>query len=291
MTNILLYATTVLIWGSTWFAIKLQIGMAPDELSILYRSILASLGLITWCKINKLSLRFPLIDHVFFFLLGLSMFSLHYLFISHATHYIISGIVAMVFSGVGFFSILHNFVFFKVKPNIPTILGIIVGMCGLCLFFWTEVTEVSMRHDTIEGLILSGAGVLIFSLGGVISKRNTNKALAIIPSITLAATYGAIVIFIYTALIKHTQFIIPSDIIYWSSIFYLALFSTIVSSLCYLQIVKNMGPELAGYTAVVSPVIALIISSIMEGYHWSTEDLIALALVIVGNVLVISKKR
>ena len=291
MTNILLYATTVLIWGTTWFAIKLQIGVAPDELSILYRAILAALGLIAWCKINKLSLRFPLIDHVFFFLLGLSMFSLHYLFIYNATHHLISGVVAVIFSGVGFFSILHNFVFFKARPSLLTVLGVIIGISGLCLFFWTEVTSVSMRQETIEGFILSGAGVLIFSLGGAIGKRNINRGVPLVPGVAIAATYGAIVILLYIMFIKHQTLVLPANIVYWTSVLYLALFGSIISFLCYMQIVKNIGPELAGYITVVAPVIALIISSIMEGYEWSAEDLVALALVIVGNVLVISKKR
>lgn len=291
MNNVILYAVTVIIWGTTWFAIKLQIGVAPDELSILYRAILAALGLITWCKINKLSLRFPLIDHVFFFLLGLSMFSLHYLFIYNATHHLISGVVAVIFSGVGFFSILHNFVFFKVKPSLLTVLGVIIGIGGLCLFFWTEVTAVSMRQETIEGLTLSGAGVLIFSLGGAIGKRNINRGVPLVPGVAMAATYGAIVILLYIIFIKHQTLVLPANMIYWTSVLYLALFGSIISFLCYMQIVKNIGPELAGYTTVVAPVIALIISSIMEGYKWSSEDLLALGLVVLGNVLVISKKK
>lgn len=290
MYNILLYAVTVIIWGTTWFAIKLQIGVAPDELSILYRAILAAIGLISWCKINKLSLRFKAIDHIFLFLLGLSMFSLHYFFIYNATHYLISGVVAVIFSGVGFFSILHNFIFFKVKPRLRTILGIIIGISGLCLFFWHEVTEVSMKSATIEGLILSGAGVLIFSLGGAIGKRNINRGLAIVPGVAMAATYGAIVIFFYITIIKHQELILPQNMLYWTSVLYLALFGSIISFLCYMQIVKNIGPELAGYTTVVAPVIALIISSLMEGYQWSPEDLLALGLVLLGNVMVISKK-
>ena len=35
--NKLLYAITVLIWGSTWLAIKFQLGVVAPEVSIVYR--------------------------------------------------------------------------------------------------------------------------------------------------------------------------------------------------------------------------------------------------------------
>jgi len=79
MFNIILYSITVLVWGTTWYAIKLQVGHAPNEISILYRSFLAAVCLILWCGIRNLPLRFSLRDHGLFCLLGLSMFSLHYL--------------------------------------------------------------------------------------------------------------------------------------------------------------------------------------------------------------------
>src|SRR5262245_5237964 len=109
MNNVLLYIVTVLIWGTTWFAIKLQIGHAPDLISILYRAVLAALCLLAWCTIKGFSLRFKLKDHIFLCGLGLSMFSLHYLFLFNAMHYLVSGVSAIVFSSVSFFNILNNF--------------------------------------------------------------------------------------------------------------------------------------------------------------------------------------
>ena len=37
-----LYLAAVLIWGSTWFAIKFQLGVVAPEVSLLYRFALAS---------------------------------------------------------------------------------------------------------------------------------------------------------------------------------------------------------------------------------------------------------
>ena len=42
MSNTLLYAITVLVWGSTWLAIEFQLGVVQPEVSIFYRYALAS---------------------------------------------------------------------------------------------------------------------------------------------------------------------------------------------------------------------------------------------------------
>ena len=45
LMNLLLYVSTVLIWGSTWIAIAWQLGPIPIEVSVLYRFALAALAL------------------------------------------------------------------------------------------------------------------------------------------------------------------------------------------------------------------------------------------------------
>ena len=129
MNNIILYLTTVLIWGTTWFAIKLQVGYAPNEISILYRATLAALCLYVWCKFKGISLKHKMKDHLFFCLLGLAMFSLHLLFVYKATTYIVSGVVAVVFSCLSFLSILNNYIFFRIKPQLNVLIGVLFGIC------------------------------------------------------------------------------------------------------------------------------------------------------------------
>ena len=48
-----LYALVVLIWGSTWIALKMQLGSVPVELSIAYRFGLAALVLFAWLLLAR----------------------------------------------------------------------------------------------------------------------------------------------------------------------------------------------------------------------------------------------
>ena len=53
-----LYLTCVLIWGSTWFAIKFQLGEVAAEVSLVYRFSLAAVLLLLYCLLSKRNLRF-----------------------------------------------------------------------------------------------------------------------------------------------------------------------------------------------------------------------------------------
>lgn len=289
MSNVFLYILTVLIWGTTWFAIKLQTGYAPNEVSIFYRAFLAAVCLLVWCKISKLSLRFKVIDHMFLCGLGLSMFSLHFIFVYSATKHIVSGVIAVVFAGVSFLSILNNYIFFRVKPSFNVSVGALIGISGLCVFFWDQIAHISQEGNFLKGFMLASIGTLIFSLGSSISKRNHNKGLKIIPTMTMGMVYGTLAIFVYT-IIQSSSFVLPSSVAYWTSLLYLVLLGSIVAFLCYLKLIKNIGPELAGYTTVLFPIVALSVSWALEGYHWSTTHLLGLGFVILGNILVLRKK-
>ncbi|MBS0272310.1 MAG: DMT family transporter [Proteobacteria bacterium] len=289
MNNVLLYTLTVLIWGTTWFAIKLQVGHAPDEISILYRAALAALFLLAWCKIKGFSLSFKIRDHVFLCGLGLSMFSLHYLFVYNAASYIVSGVIAVVFSGVSFLSIANNYIFFRTKPTFNVSLGAFIGIIGLCVFFWDEIARSSLQNNAMKGLGLAAIGSLIFSLGGSISRRNHNVGLDLVPSMAMGMVYGTFAMFIYT-FFQSSQFILPESAIYWASLLYLVIPGSVIAFLCYLKLIKNIGPEFASYTTILFPVVALIISSVLEGYTWSANDLFGLVFVLLGNIIVMRKK-
>ena len=86
--NILLYIMTVLIWGSTWFAITCQLGTIPLDLSIFYRFGLAALLIFGWCFFKKRSLRFSWETHIFFIAQGFFLFSMNYMAAYEANLYI-----------------------------------------------------------------------------------------------------------------------------------------------------------------------------------------------------------
>jgi drug/metabolite transporter (DMT)-like permease len=81
MSNGILYLIPVLIWGSTWLAIKFQLGAVAPELSVAYRFALAASILLIYSSARRLQLKFNLRQHAFMALQGLFLFSLNYVLI------------------------------------------------------------------------------------------------------------------------------------------------------------------------------------------------------------------
>ena len=53
-----LFIVPTLLWGSTWYAITLQLGVVAPEVSVAYRFALAAVLLAAWCVVTRRSLAF-----------------------------------------------------------------------------------------------------------------------------------------------------------------------------------------------------------------------------------------
>src|SRR5438477_443814 len=73
-----LFAISTAIWGSTWLAIKYQLGVVAPEVSVAYRFALAALLLALWCMFTGRSLRFPTREHPWLVTFGATLFGLNY---------------------------------------------------------------------------------------------------------------------------------------------------------------------------------------------------------------------
>ena len=78
---------------------------------------------------------------------------------------------------------------------------------------------------------------------------------------------------------------------YIGSLIYLSLFGSVVAFGCYLSLIGLIGPDKAAYGPLVNPVMALILSSIFEGYRWSVGGVFGLLFIILGNFFVLRKSH
>ena len=78
MNNALLYMLTVLIWGSTWIAIKYQLGSVSPLVSIGHRFMLAALMIFAWLLLSRRLQRLGPRDHLAVFLQGMALFCINY---------------------------------------------------------------------------------------------------------------------------------------------------------------------------------------------------------------------
>ena len=131
LTNtFVLYLSTVLIWGSTFIAIPLQLGEVPGDVSIAYRFGLAALVLMLWCHLTKRNMKFGFRQHFWMMAQGLMLFGFNYMLVYQAAADITSGLIAVVFSTIIVMNIINGALFLETVCPGPLLPVQVLGWSG-----------------------------------------------------------------------------------------------------------------------------------------------------------------
>lgn len=278
----------VLIWGSTWLAITYQFGEVDPTLSVAYRFLIAATILFSYCKIKKLSLRLPSHLHVKMAAVGLCLYTLDYTLLYQSQQYIISAIVALMSSGMVYINVLLRRVLLKKPIRSEVMIGATLGMFGIGLIFLPEFAKVSSNQYLLLGISLAFASFFFASLGNVVSERILDHGTPVVQMNFWAMSYG--VIFIFTAaMFNGAEFSLPTNPHYYYSMFYLSVFGSVLAFGAYMQLVKQMGSDKAAYVVLIYPIVALILSTVFEGYQWHVEAFIGVVIILLGNAVAMGK--
>ena len=288
MSNTLLYIITVIIWGSTWLAITFQLGSVPPELSVAYRFALASLILFAYIALRRLPARYSFKQHAFFALQGLFLFSLNYILVYLAESFLTSGLVAIVFSTIIVFNVVFGTLFLQNPVRLRVILGGTIGLLGLALVFWPELSTLDLSSERAVGLLLAFLATISASLGNIISARNQRSELPVIQTNAFGMAYGALIMFVL-ALLRGAPLTFDASSEYIFSMLYLALFGSVIAFGTYLTLLGRIGPDRAAYVTVTFPIIALLLSTMFEGLTWTLFQISGVVLVMAGNVIVLRR--
>lgn len=289
-TSPVLYLLTILVWGTSWFAIKFQLGVVAPEVSLVYRFGLAALLLLLFCRLTSRPFGFGCRDHGFILVQAICLFSANYLIFYHATALLTSGLIAVVFSSVMFMNMFNQALFLKRRVEPVVLLGAVLGLIGIALVFWSEISTTATSSDVMRGLLLSVVATYLASVGNIVSARNQQAGLPVIQTNALGMGYGALVMLVYALLLGST-FNYDFSLHYSISLLYLALFGSILAFGAYLTLIGRIGADRAAYATVIFPIVALVISSWFEDFDWSLPALAGVGLVLTGNLLVTGLPR
>ncbi len=289
LRQILYFVIPCFIWGSTWFAIKFQLGQVDPLVSVAYRFLIAGLLLMVFSLIRKLNLRFSLREHLLMILQGMILFGFNYWLVYLAETNLASGIVAIIFSFSIFTNIFFNYLLLKGKIRKEVMAGAILGIAGTFLIFNHELGNSEQIEIGYQALLFCFGSIILASLGNILSKYNQTRKLPVIQTNAFGMTYGSLTMMLMVPL-SGRSFSFDVSFPYIASLFYLAIFGSIVAFTLYLKLVGDIGPDRAGYTTLVAPVIALIISSFFENYQWGIVAVFGVILLFAGNIMALKMK-
>jgi drug/metabolite transporter (DMT)-like permease len=289
-----LFAAAVVIWGTTWFAIKFQLDAVAPEFGVALRFLLAAAIVLGWCAWRGLPLRFTAGAHAWLALQGACGFSLAYVLIYHAERFIVSGLVAVGYAAAPLTNMLLARLFFGTAMSRRVALGGALGLAGIVLVFWPSVqplvTGLATDAAVLLGAALTMTAVLLSCLANMITLRLQRSGVAGWPPIGLGMAYGAICTLV-TAVALGRPMSVAWSAPFFLSLVYLALVGSVLAFGAYFALLGRIGAARASYIGVMTPLVALLMSTLFELFEWQLLTFIGVGLAVAGNVLALRQPR
>lgn len=284
--ELLLYAVCVLIFGTGWLPLKLQLGVVAPEVSGVWRFAVAGAVMLAFVLVTGGRLAFGWRDHVLFAGLGATLFSLNFVSFYYAGYHLPSGLLSVIFALSAIIIPVLSALFLRVPLRRQIIGGALAGVVGLALVFGPSLAEGKGIDGAGEGLALGLAGTFFFSVGSLLTGVAGRRQYPIASLTTWGFFYGMILLLVI-AFIHDVPFIFDWSPVYVGSLACLIIVQTLAGFAVYNMLVRRIGANRAGYGTVVFPLVALAISTVFEGYHWTLVSAGGIALVLAGVLLVL----
>ena len=280
-----------LIWSSTWIVIKGQLGVVPPVWSVSYRFFIAGAAMLLIAKLAGASLRLGRGGYVLAILLGTFQFVVNYSFVYASEIYITSGLAAVVFALLVAPNAALAWLFFGQRVGGRFMLGSAVAMAGVGLLFIQEIrASATPTGDILLGLIFVLGAVLAASFSNVMQLMPAMKARPVATMLGWAMLYGASADAIYALLFIGPPVFDPRPT-YWIGLVYLSIVASALAFWLYYKIIRAVGPARAAYSSVLIPIVAMGISTWLEGYRWSPMAMVGGILTIAGLLLALRQGR
>lgn len=284
------FVLVALIWGSTWLVIKDQIAVVAPQWTIVWRFTLASAAMCAWAWLRGESLRLPAEGQRLAALIGLTQFCGNYQFVYPSEHYLTSGLVAVFYALLLVPNAALSRLFLGTAVTPRFILGSFVAVAGIALLLLHEA-RIAPSHGAVGwGIVLSVFGLLAASAANVLQAGPVAQRTPAVPLMAWSMIWG-VGFDIAVALVMVGPPQIDLRPSYLVGIAYLAILGSVVTFPLYFKLIRDLGAGKAAYNGVATPVIAMLLSTLFEGYRWTLLAVAGSVLAMAGLVVALSARR
>jgi len=284
------FLVVALIWGSTWFVILGQNEAAPASWSVTWRFVIAAPAMFLTAVAMRRPLRIGAGAHVLALFVGATQFTGNYNFVYRAEEHLTSGIVAVM---IGLL-LVPNAILARVLLHQPITrrfaLGSAIAIAGIALLLVHEARIAPPGGKVALGVVFALLAMVCASVSNVMQANETGRALPAVSLLAWAMFYGLIVNAV-VAFVTSGPPVIPTSGAYWAGTAYLAIAGSVVTFPLYYTLIRELGAGRAAYNGVAVIVIAMLISTVFEGYRWSLLAAAGAALATAGLIVALSARR
>ena len=278
-----------LIWGTTWYVIKTQIGVVPVEWSVVYRFALAATIMFGAAVITRRRLRYPLRAHLFFLALGLFQFAGNFNFVYQASRWVTSGLISVAFALLIIPNAVLAGLVFGHRESSRFWVGAGLGIVGVTMLFRQELLALQGSPDLLFGIGATVLAVLCASVANVMQAAPSAKSYSMIGMLSWAMLYGALIDAAIAFGVRGAP-IVETTPLYAGGVFYLAFAASVVAFILYFRVIREIGPAKAAYSGVLVPFVAMALSTLLEGYRWTPIAATGAVLTVSGLFVALSAR-
>lgn len=281
-----LFAAAVAIWSTTWYAIVHQVAHATPQAGVAVRFALAgclALGIAAW---RGDRVRCSAREHALLAFQGVFMYSLAYLAVYHAERLVPSGLVAVGYSASPLLSGIGAWWLWRTPAGPRFLLGGVLCIAGVTMIFAPELARGMGGDATWRGLGFIVAAVLLSCVGSLAASRNARHGLPFWAAMGWGMVYGAALSGVVVAA-SGQPFAWPASGAWWWSLAYLVVAGSVVAFACFLELQSRVGPGPASTIGVMTPVFALVVSGLLEGFRPVAWTWLGVALAVTGNLMIL----
>lgn len=276
-----LMGVVVFAWGVSWFGIRFQINEASPLVSVAYRFLLSATIMCGGLMLAGRWRALPLRDQPRAALIGGCLFSMNFVCFYAAARYIPSGILSVVFATASVFGAINGRLFFAAPLERRVIGAAALGLVGLGLLLWPELTMAGRPAPPWWAVALPFLGTFLFSLGSLVSARLAQEQ-PLVNVVAQSMCWGAAIL-VLACLVSGQDFVLPARASFWLTLGFLSVVSSVVAFLAFMALARQVGGARASFATMLIPIVAMGISSLGEGYDWTAMSAAGLVLALLGT--------
>ena len=291
---IIAFAIVYLVWGSTYFFIKMAVDGFPPLLIGALRFTTAGVLLIIWCVIKgeKVLVKRSIIHAAITGFLLLVVGNGAVIWVEQTLP---SAMVAIMVSSAPIWFVLFDRQNWHVNfKSTSTIVGLVIGFAGVILLFSEQIGSLfgsSIGLSKLPGMLLLLIGSMSWASGSLYSKYHSTEVSASVNTAwqMLAAGLMFIPASFANHEIQHVQWHnIPAHS--WYALIYLIFFGSIAAFSAYVWLLQVRPATQVSTYAYVNPVIAVVLGVLFADEHISFTQIGGLV-IILGSVLLINLSK
>jgi len=266
-----------IIWGSTYFVIRIGVESWPPLLMAGVRFLSAGILLLAFLLLRgeKLPPRRPLLNAA---LIGILLLAVGNGLVTVAEHQNVpSGIAAVVVATVPLFTLCFSRLF-GIKTRKLEWMGIAIGLVGIIL-----LNSGGNLSGNPWGAVIILIGSMSWAFGSVYGSRielPTGMMAGAIEMLTAG------IVLLCASLLSGEKLTQLPDLSGFLAVGYLALFGSVIAINAYMFLIRNVSPAVATSYAYVNPVVAVLLGTGFGGEVLSSVEWMALGIIILAVVLV-----